>query len=152
MRRREFITLVGGTAAAWPLEARAQQAERVRRVGVLLPAAADESQFQAWVGSFLQELTLLGWSIGRSVRIDTRWATANAAEVRRHAAELAALAPDVILAHGASSVLALLQVTGTVPIVFSVALDPVGAGIALVCDHGIRNTFRPGYLFCSDMT
>src|SRR5262249_52418766 len=129
MRRREFITLLIGSATAWPLVARAQQAEPPRRIGVLLPATADESQFQAWARSFLQELDLLGWNVGRNVRIDTRWATANAIEVRRHATELAALAPDVILAHGASSVLALLQVTGTVPIVFPVAADPVGAGI-----------------------
>ena len=136
MNRREFITLLGG-AVAWPLAARAQPAERVRRIGVLLPAAADDSQFQAWVGAFLQELALLGWSIGRNVRIDTRWATTNAAEVRRHAAELAALAPDVILAHGASSVVALQQATRTVPIVFPVAVDPVGAGI-------VDSLARPG--------
>ena len=136
MNRREFITLLGG-AVAWPLAARAQPAERVRRIGVLLPAAADDSQFQAWVGAFLQELALLGWSIGRNVRIDTRWATTNAVEVRRHAAELAALAPDVILAHGASSVVALQQATRTVPIVFPVAVDPVGAGI-------VDSLARPG--------
>jgi putative tryptophan/tyrosine transport system substrate-binding protein len=136
VNRREFITLLGG-AVAWPLAARAQPAERVRRIGVLLPAAADDSQFQAWVGAFLQELALLGWSIGRNVRIDTRWATTNAVEVRRHAAELAALAPDVILAHGASSVVALQQATRTVPIVFPVAVDPVGAGI-------VDSLARPG--------
>src|SRR6266511_4339058 len=99
MRRREFITIVAGAAAAWPLAARAQQGERVRRIGVLLPAAADDPEWQARVGAFLQALALLGWTIGRNVRIDTRWATTNAAEIRRHAAELAALAPDVILAH-----------------------------------------------------
>ena len=99
MRRREFITLLGG-AAAWPLAARAQQAERMRRIGVLLPAAADDAEFQARFGAFLQALAQLGWTIGRNVRIDTRWAAVNAAEIRRHAAELAALAPDVILAHG----------------------------------------------------
>jgi putative ABC transport system substrate-binding protein len=137
LKRRDLITLLGSAAAAWPLAAHGQQAERVRRIGVLLPATADESQFQAWVGSFLQELTLLGWSIGDNVRIDTRWATANATEVRRHAAELAALSPDVILAHGASSVLALLPVTSSVPIVFPVALDPVGAGI-------VDSLARPG--------
>jgi hypothetical protein len=103
VRRREFITLLGG-AAAWPLQAWAQQGERVRRIGVLLPATADDAEFQARVGAFLQGLQQSGWSIGRNVRIDTRWATANAADIRRHAAELAALAPDVILAHGVSTV------------------------------------------------
>src|SRR5215469_12324016 len=101
MRRREFITLLGG-AAAWPLAARAQQAERVRRIGVLLPATADDPQRQAWFGAFLQGLAQSDWIIGRNVQIDTRWATANPDAVRRHAAELAALAPDVILASGAS--------------------------------------------------
>ena len=129
MKRREFITVLGGAAVAWPLAARGQQGDRTRRIGVLLPAAADDPQFQPWLGGFLQELALLGWSIGRNVRVDTRWATANAAEVRRHAAELAALSPDLILAHGASSVVAMLQVTSAVPVVFPVAVDPVGAGI-----------------------
>jgi putative tryptophan/tyrosine transport system substrate-binding protein len=128
MRRREFITLLGGAAAAWPLAANAQQGERVRRIGVLLPANADDPEFQARIGAFLQALALLGWTIGRNVRIDTRWATANAPDIRRHAAELAALAPDVILAHGTSTVGPLLQATRTVPIVFPVASDPVGAG------------------------
>ena len=99
--RREFITLLGG-AAAWPLAARAQQAERVRRIGVLRPFSADDAESQIRMGAFLQALALLGWTIGRNVRIDTRWATANAAEIRRHAAELVALAPDVILAPGAT--------------------------------------------------
>ena len=129
MRRREFITLLGGAAAAWPLAARAQQAERMRHIGVLLPATADNWQYQAWVGAFLQELALLGWTIARNVRIDIRWATANVAEIRRHAMELAALAPDVILAHGGGPVGALLQATRAVPIVFPIAGDPVGAGL-----------------------
>jgi putative ABC transport system substrate-binding protein len=136
MRRHEFITLLGG-AAAWPLVARAQQPDRVRRIGVLLPATADDAEFQARVGAFLQALALLGWTIGRNVRIDTRWATTNAAEIRRHAAELAALAPDVILAHGASTVGPLLQETRSVPIVFPVAGDPVGAGL-------VESLARPG--------
>jgi putative ABC transport system substrate-binding protein len=127
MRRRAFISLLGG-AAAWPLAARAQQGERMRRIGVLMPAAADDSQFQTWVGAFLQGLALLGWTIGRNVRIDTRWATTNAAEIRRHAAELVALAPDVILASGDSTVGPLLQATRTVPIVFPLVGDPVSAG------------------------
>src|SRR5713226_3056186 len=137
MNRRDFITLIGGAAVAWPLAARAQQAERVRRIGVLLPATADAAEFQAWVGAFLQALALLGWTIGRNVRIDTRWATANAADIRRHAAELAALAPDVILAHGAGTVGPLLQATRTVPIVFPVVADPVGAGF-------VDSLARPG--------
>src|SRR3954466_13852066 len=106
--------------------ARAQQRERMQRIGVLLGATSDDAQFQAWVGAFLQELALLGWSIGRNVRIDPRWATPNAAEVRRHASELAALAPDVILAHGASTVGPLLQATRSVPIVFAVVSAPLG--------------------------
>jgi putative tryptophan/tyrosine transport system substrate-binding protein len=103
MRRREVITLLCG-AAVWPLAARAQQPERMRRVGILLAATADDAEYQAWVGAFLQALALLGWTIGHNMQIDTRWATANAGEIRRHAAELAALAPDVILAQGASTV------------------------------------------------
>ena len=137
MKRREFITLLGGAAAAWPLAARAQQRERMRRIGVLLPATADDPEFQARVGAFLQGLQQLGWTIGRNVRIDTRWATANADDIRRHAAELAALAPDVILAHGASTVGPLLQATRTVPIVFPVVADPVGAGF-------VDSLARPG--------
>jgi len=136
MRRREFVTLLGG-AAAWPLAARAQQLERMRRIGILLPAVADDAEYQARVGAFHQGLALLGWTIGRHVRIDTRWAGANAADIRRHAVELAALAPDVILAHNASTVGALLQATRTVPIVFPVAADPVGAGL-------VDSLARPG--------
>ena len=137
MKRREFITLLGGAAAVWPLVARAQQAERVRRIGLLLATTADDADFQAWVGAFLQALALLGWTIGRNVRIDTRWATANAGEIRRHAAELVALAPDVILAHGSSTVGALTQATRIVPIVFPVVSDPVAAGF-------VDSLARPG--------
>jgi len=137
MKRREFITLLGGTAAVWPLAARAQQGERMRRIGVLLPAAADDAQFQARVGAFHQGLGQLGWSIGRNVRIDIRWATANAAEIRKHAAELAALAPDVILAQGEATVGPLLQATRTVPIVFPAVVDPVAAGF-------VDSLARPG--------
>ena len=128
MRRREFITILSGAAAMWPVAALAQQAERMRRIGILLATTADDVEFQAWVGAFLQELALKGWTIGRNVRIDTRWAGARADDIRRHAAELAALAPDVILAHGASTVGALLQATRTVPIVFPILSDPVAAG------------------------
>jgi ABC-type uncharacterized transport system substrate-binding protein len=135
MRRREFITLLGG-AVTWPLAGRAQQAERVRRIGVLLGAAADDLQFQTWVGAFLQGLALSGWTIGRNVRIDMRWAP-NAADLNRHATELAALAPDVILAHGASAVGPLLQATRTVPIVFPMVVDPIGMGF-------VESLARPG--------
>jgi len=87
MRRRDFITLVGGAAAAWPLAARAQQPERVRRVGLLMPAAADDVEYQTRIGAFLQVLALSGWTIGRNLRVETRWAGANADAIRRHAAE-----------------------------------------------------------------
>jgi len=128
VRRREFITLVGGAAAGWPLAARAQQGEHVRRIGVLNPSAADDALFQARIGAFQQALALLGWSIGHNVRIDIRWATTNAAEIRKQATELIALAPDVILTAGDSTVPPLLQATRSVPIVFTVSPDPVGAG------------------------
>jgi putative ABC transport system substrate-binding protein len=128
MKRREFITLLSGAAMAWPLAARAQQGERMRRIGVLLPATADDARFQTFLGAFLQELQTLGWSIGRNVRIDTHWATFNAADIRKHAAELVALTPDVILAHGSSTVGTLLQTTRTVPIVFPAVSDPVANG------------------------
>ena len=136
MRRREFIGGLGG-AATWPLYARAQQNERIRRVGVLLNAAENDSEYQAWLGAFLQGLTLLGWNIDRNVRVDTRWASADAAEIRRHAAELAALAPDVILASGGSTVGPLLQASRTVPIVFPMTTDPVAAGF-------VESLSRPG--------
>src|SRR5215469_6078852 len=136
MRRREFITLLCG-AAVWPLAARAQQAERVRRIGVLLPSAADDPVYQTRVGAFLQELALLGWAIGRNVRIDTRWGAADAAQIRRHAAELAALAPDVILAFGSSTVGPMMQASRSVPIVFPGSVDPVAAGF-------VDSLARPG--------
>src|SRR5262245_38482680 len=126
MKRREFITLVGGAAASWPIAARAQQRERKRRIGVLLPASADDPDYQSWVGAFQQALAQSGWIIGRNVRIETRWAGAKADDVRRHATELAALAPDVILAHSSTAVRPLLQATRTIPIVFPIAGDPVG--------------------------
>jgi ABC-type uncharacterized transport system substrate-binding protein len=128
MQRRDFITLLGGAAATWPLAARAQQREQMKRIGILLPATADDAVFQARLAAFYQGLALLGWSIGHNVRIDTRWATTNAAEIRRHAAELVALAPDVILSTGDATVPPLLQATRTVPIVFPLANDPVAAG------------------------
>jgi putative tryptophan/tyrosine transport system substrate-binding protein len=113
---------------AWPVAARAQQPERMRRIGVLLPAVADDPVWQARLGAFLQGLAVLGWTIGRNVHIDTRWGTPNAAEIRRQAQEMAALAPDIILAGGASTTEPLLQATHTVPIVFTLGNDPVGSG------------------------
>ncbi len=135
MQRRKFITLLGG-ATAWPLTVRAQQ-PRMRRIGILLPGAADDAAIQVRVGAFLQALALLGWDIGRNVSIDTRWTTANVAEIGRHAAELVALAPDVILAHGGTAVASLRQVTRSVPIVFPLVGDPVGAGF-------VDSLARPG--------
>jgi putative tryptophan/tyrosine transport system substrate-binding protein len=125
MRRREFIALLGG-AAAWPVRAFAQQGERIRRIGVLMNTSPDEDQ-QASVAAFLEVLQRLGWD-GRNMRVDLRWAGGTTAEIRRHAAELAALAPDVILATGTAAMGPLLQATRTVPIVFNNVADPVGAG------------------------
>jgi putative tryptophan/tyrosine transport system substrate-binding protein len=117
LKRREFITLVGGAAAAWPLSARAQDGERTRRIGVLMYWGADDAEGQTRLAAFTQVLKQLGWSDGRNLRIDTRWATAD--DIRRHATELVALAPDVTLAAtGTPTVAPLLQATRTVPIVF----------------------------------
>lgn len=137
MKRRDFIRCLSATAAAWPLAAHAQRNERVRRIGVLLPATADDAVFQARIGAFLQELALLGWAIGRNIQIDIRWASTNANEIRRHATELAALTPDVILATGDSTMPALLQATRTIPIVFPVVVDPVANGY-------VNSLARPG--------
>jgi putative ABC transport system substrate-binding protein len=128
VRRRQFITLLGGAAAAWPLAARAQQPERVRRIGVLMNVAAADPEGQAQVAAFLQALQQLGWSEGRNVRIDTRWGENDVERDRRYATELLAFAPDVILASGTLSVAALRRLTRTSPIVFAGVSDPVGAG------------------------
>jgi putative ABC transport system substrate-binding protein len=129
MRRRDFIALTGGAAVLAPLAALAQQADRMRRIGVLMGTAADDPESQARTAAFAQGLAQLGWADGRNVRIDTRWATTNSDDIRRHAAELAALAPDVILsATGTATIAPLLQATRTVPIVFVLVIDPVGAG------------------------
>ena len=137
MRRREFITLFGGAAATWPIVARAQQSERMRQVGMLLSGTADDALFQTWVGAFLRGLAQSGWIIGRNVRIETRWAGSKADDIRRHAQELAVLAPDVILAHGGSTVRPLLQSTHSIPIVFTIVTDPVGNGY-------VESLARPG--------
>jgi ABC-type uncharacterized transport system substrate-binding protein len=136
-RRREFIAFLGGVTAAWPLAARAQQGERVRQVGMLLSSTADDAVHQTWVGAFLQGLAQSGWIIGSNVRIETRWAGPKADDIRRYAQELVALAPDVILAHGGSAVRPLLQSTRSIPIVFSIVTDPVGAGY-------VESLARPG--------
>jgi putative ABC transport system substrate-binding protein len=136
MQRREFITLLGGAAVAWPLAARAQQPDRMRRIGALA-GIEDDAEGQARFAAFLQGLQQLGWTDGRNVRIDYRWGGGDADNIRKHAAELAALAPDVILAAGAAVVGPLLQATRTVPIVFVIVPDPVGAGF-------VDSLARPG--------
>jgi putative ABC transport system substrate-binding protein len=136
MKRREFIALVGG-AAAWPVAARAQQGERMRRVGVLLNLAANDPMGQARVAAFAQGLQATGWSDGRNVRIDTRWAAADPGNYRKYAMELMALGPDVILASTTAAVAQLQQASRTVPIVFVSAIDPVGSGL-------ITSMARPG--------
>jgi putative ABC transport system substrate-binding protein len=136
VNRREFITLLGG-AAACPLAARAQQAERVRRIGVLLSLSADDPQGQARLMAFVQGLQQLGWTDGRNMRIDARWSGGNADDARKYAAELVALAPEVILASGGSVAGPVLQVTRTVPVVFTITPDPVGAGF-------VASLARPG--------
>jgi putative tryptophan/tyrosine transport system substrate-binding protein len=136
LKRRDFITLLGG-AATWPLAARAQRGEPMRRIGVLLPAAPDDPVWQARLGAFLQGLAVLDWSIGRNVRVDARWAMTDAAEIRHHAAQLVALAPDVILVHGTTILGPLRQVSRTVPTVFIGVADAVGGGF-------VDSLARPG--------
>jgi ABC-type uncharacterized transport system substrate-binding protein len=145
MKRRDFITLLGGAAAAWPLAARAQQGERVRRIGVLMRGSADDSDEQARLTAFLQGLQEWGWSDGRNVRIDVRWSAADPDRRRRYAAELVALSPDVILADTRTVVAALQQETQRVPIVFAGVIDPVGAGfVASLARPGGNTTGPPG--------
>ena len=127
MTRRQFITALGGAAVVWPIAARAQQSERVRRIGVLAGLSADDAQGQARLVAFVQGLQQLGWTDGRNVRIDFRWGAGDADRFRRYAAELIALAPDVVLASGSPAVGPLLHATRTVPVVFASVGDPVGA-------------------------
>jgi putative tryptophan/tyrosine transport system substrate-binding protein len=136
MKRRQFITLLGG-AAAWPLSARAQQAERMRRVGVLIPGASDDPVSQARLAAFLEGRQQLGWVDGRNVRIDTRLGASDADLLRKHAGELIALGPDVVMAYSSNAMPPLLQLTRAVPIVFAVVADPVGAGY-------VESLARPG--------
>ena len=133
MKRREFVTLLGA-AAAWPLAVRAQQT--IRRIGMLQPAAADDAEFQTRARAFLEGLQQLGWTIGRNLQIESRWATTND-ELRRHAAELAALAPDAILTASSPALAVLQQATRSVPIVFVTVIDPVGSGF-------VESLARPG--------
>src|SRR5215831_13491889 len=138
MRRREFIKVIAvASAAAWPPAAHAQQRDRMRRIGVLMALAADDPAGQARFVAFVQALQELGWTVGRNVRIDIRWAAGDAERYRRYAAELVALAPDAILAGGGAVVPSLLQATRTVPIVFTQTPDPVGAGF-------VNSLARPG--------
>jgi putative ABC transport system substrate-binding protein len=135
--RRDFVTLLGGAAAAWPLAARAQQAGGMRRIGVLMNRAADNSDGLARFAAFLQGLQEAGWAVGRNARIDIRWGSTDVAGQRIYAEELVASAPDVILAGGTVSVLALQQTGRSVPIVFAAVADPVGAGF-------VDSLARPG--------
>ena len=139
MRRREFISFLAGTAAsgALSLSTSAQQAERPRRVGVLFPATANNSEYQTLLNAFLERLQQLGWNEGRNLQVDIRWAGGAADDNRKHAGELVALAPDVIFASGASSAGPLLQTTRTLPVVFAIVPDPVGAGF-------VESLARPG--------
>jgi putative ABC transport system substrate-binding protein len=136
MKRREFITLLSG-AAAWPLATRAQQSERMRRIGVLMNATAEEPEAQSYVAAFQQGMQEFGWSVGRNLRVDLRWGGGDADLTRRYAAELAALSPDVMLAAGGPVVSAMQRASRTVPIVFAQSIDPVGAGI-------VASLARPG--------
>jgi putative ABC transport system substrate-binding protein len=137
MKRREFITLLGGAAAAWPLAARAQQAERMRRIGVLVVYAESDPEGQAFVAAFREELQKLGWTEGRNIRIDARWGALDAESRQRFAQELVALQPDLILSQSTPTTAALLQQTRTIPIVFAQVADPVGSGF-------VASLARPG--------
>jgi putative tryptophan/tyrosine transport system substrate-binding protein len=137
MRRREFISLLGGAAAARPLAALAQQPDRVRRIGVLMILAADDPEGHARLAAFTQGLQGLGWTVGHNVQIDYRWGAGDADRTHKYAAELVALAPDAVLASGTSTVAPLQRVTRTVPIVFANVADPVGAGF-------VDSLARPG--------
>jgi ABC-type uncharacterized transport system substrate-binding protein len=137
LRRRQFIRLLGSATVGWPLAAQAQQPERMRLIGILLGIAKDDPDYQPWISAFRQALQELGWIEGRNVRMDIRWATADPGEIRKQAAELVALAPDVILAPGTTTVGPLMQATRTVPIVFPIIADPVAGGF-------IDSLARPG--------
>jgi putative tryptophan/tyrosine transport system substrate-binding protein len=135
IKRREFITLLGGAVASWPLAARAQRREKTRRIGVLMNLAADDAEGQARLAAFLQGLQEAGWAVGRNAHIDIRWGAGDAERFRTYAAELVALAPDVVLAAAGSTIPALLQATRAIPIVFAQTPDPVGAGFVESLAH-----------------
>jgi ABC-type uncharacterized transport system substrate-binding protein len=137
MKRREFITLLGGAVAAWPLPLCAQQGDRMRRIGVLMGYAENDSEAQAWVAAFREGLQKLGWMEGRNIRFDTRWAWSDVEAMQRFARELTTLQPDVILSQITPTTAALLQQTRTIPIVFAMVADPVGSGF-------VTNLSRPG--------
>jgi putative ABC transport system substrate-binding protein len=137
MQRRNFITLFGSTALAWPLAARAQQTERMRRVGVLMHTTSDEPDAQAQMAAFLQGLQVAGWEVGRNLRIETRWSGGDPARLRKNAADLVALNPDVIMAGSGPTLPTMLQATRTVPIVFAQSIDPIGSG-------SVRSLAQPG--------
>jgi putative tryptophan/tyrosine transport system substrate-binding protein len=137
MKRREFITLFGSAAVAWPLAARAQQPERMRRVGALMGFAESDREGQIFIAAFREGLHNLGWTEGRNIRFDTRWAALDAESVQRFAKELVALQPDLILSHVTPTTVALLQQTRTIPIIFVWVSDPVGSGF-------VASLARPG--------
>jgi putative ABC transport system substrate-binding protein len=137
IKRRAFITLLGGAAATWPLAARAQQVQRVRRIGVLIPFTADDPEAQARMLAFAQGLQSLGWTVGDNLRIDIRWSAGDTDRSRRYAAELLALGAEVILANAGGDITAVQEATRSVPIVFANAVDPVGLGF-------VASLARPG--------
>jgi putative ABC transport system substrate-binding protein len=145
--RRQFIAVLG-SAATWPLVARAQQPERMKRIGVLTGGAENDPVAQALIAAFRQGLQQLGWIEGRNVRIDTRWAAGNVADMHKYAAELAALAPDVIMAVGGPDVEPLLQATRTVPIVFTIVADPVGSGFVSRPGGNVTGLMQFEYSLC----
>ena len=128
MRRRDFIKVIVGSAAAWPLAARAQQPNRMRRIGVLMGFLESNSQAQSYIAAFRDGLQMLGWTESHNVRIDTRWAAFDAESRQRFAKELIAPQPDLILSHTTSTTAALLEQTRTIPIIFATVTDPVGSG------------------------
>jgi putative ABC transport system substrate-binding protein len=130
MKRREFITLVGGAAATWPIAVRAQQGERVRRIGVLNPFTENDPEAQANLAAFREALQKLGWTEGRNLRVDYRWGGADPDRIRSYATELVGLKPDVILVSSALVLQPLRQVTHTIPIVFTQIAEPFGSGLA----------------------